>query len=584
MGTKQLAVVVMLSVIAAGCGGGKAKSAEKPKQAKKVGKGKGKGKGKAKGKAEDKAKPAPGQPGGEGGPVLEVADKHDPTTFVAYTFEPAKRLPVVKGAAGYKALGNPRTVRIGIGTWPGWAPLVLANQGFKAKQVWKDAKGGEFVVELVVVDDAVKLTDQIVAGDLHASGASVDMLPLLVARLLRDPRAMPRVVQQIDWSNGGDVIVARDPVKTVADLRGKRVVLAQNSPAQFLLFNAVLDAGLQPSDVQPQFTRDPMLAQDAYNIDKRLPAIASWAPLVYDVMKPGMPSKPVLTTTTDNELIARVWFARADFARDHPEIIEALVRGTLDATQELASDERRAAVAKLLDQGFKLPAGAAGSTLTDAHLTGYADNKKFFLDRNNPARFERTYLAAVQLFQGLKVVDAVPRFDQICDFSIIKKLEKEPGYASQTSLYEVHHVPVVGLREEKGVLVKTYRVSFPPGSVDVGAKITTGKDGAERAYDPDADATLETIGRIANQTKDGVVRITGYADTSLKGKVDEAQIRELSQSRAYAVREVLGKYKIDPQRFAPSGAGWDKPADPDDPDNHVKNRRVEIEVVPAGTN
>ena len=32
---------------------------------------------------------------------------------------------------------------------------------------------------------------------------------------------MPRIFQQIDWSNGGDGIVVRDNIKTVADLRDK---------------------------------------------------------------------------------------------------------------------------------------------------------------------------------------------------------------------------------------------------------------------------------------------------------------------------------------------------------------------------
>ena len=30
-----------------------------------------------------------------------------------------------------------------------------------------------------------------------------------------------------------------------------------------------------------------------------------------------------------------------------------------------------------------------------------------------------------------------------------------------------------------------------------------------------------------------------------------------------------------------NGLGWDRPADPTDPKNHAKNRRVEVKVVPA---
>ena len=68
-------------------------------------------------------------------------------------------------------------------------------------------KKGEFQVEIVVIDDPVTLTDTILAGTLHAAWASADMLPLMIQRLQRDPRAMPRIYQQVDWSNGGHAIV-----------------------------------------------------------------------------------------------------------------------------------------------------------------------------------------------------------------------------------------------------------------------------------------------------------------------------------------------------------------------------------------
>ena len=50
-----------------------------------------------------------------------------------------------------------------------------------------------------------------------------------------------------DWSNGGDGIVVRENVKSVADLRGKTIVLAQNSPSHFFALNALISGGVQPA-------------------------------------------------------------------------------------------------------------------------------------------------------------------------------------------------------------------------------------------------------------------------------------------------------------------------------------------------
>jgi outer membrane protein OmpA-like peptidoglycan-associated protein len=60
-------------------------------------------------------------------------------------------------------------------------------------------------------------------------------------------------------------------------------------------------------------------------------------------------------------------------------------------------------------------------------------------------------------------------------------------------------------------------------------------------------------------------------------------VRELSDNRANAVKEaLLNKYNtLQPNQFNAVGKGWDVPADPNDPLNQAKNRRVEIKIYPA---
>ena len=87
---------------------------------------------------------------------------------------------------------------------------------------------------------------------------------------------------------------------------------------------------------------------------------------------------------------------------------------------------------------------------------------------------------------------------------------------------------------------------------------------------------------LAGQFGAARIQISGHTDASMRGTADESLVRELSTRRANAVKEELvNKYKMNPNQFVVAGYGWDKPADPKDPDNHAKNRRVEIKVVPA---
>jgi outer membrane protein OmpA-like peptidoglycan-associated protein len=101
-------------------------------------------------------------------------------------------------------------------------------------------------------------------------------------------------------------------------------------------------------------------------------------------------------------------------------------------------------------------------------------------------------------------------------------------------------------------------------------------------YDPNVDVTIEEIAKLAGQFGAARVQISGHSDSSMRGQADESVVRELSLARAKAVKEELvNRFKMNPNQFVVAGYGWDKPADPNDPNNHAKNRRIEIKVIPS---
>ncbi len=524
--------------------------------------------------------------GSAGSASTSKAEKDDGSSLLTkkeYSFEPAARLPEVKGAADYKKLGTPRVVKFAINVWAGWAPIIWANQGAKPKKIWKDAKGGDFQVELKLIDNLVSMRDTFASGDIHIGWATVDMLPLLIASGLdKDPRTMPRVFQQIDWSNGGDGIVAREGIKTIADLRGKTIALAQNSPSHYFLLNMLLNSGIQPSEVTYKFTDDAFGAASAYLANKNIAAAVSWSPDIYNLTKTGSGSKLLLSTQTANKLIADVWFARADFARDNPDIIEGLVRGILDADEDLKVQANKDLVGPMMAEVYGLPPTAGKDMLGDAHWTNYAENRDFFLDQNNPTNFERTYTTAYLLYHAIHNVDSKVPFDQVMDFSVIKKLGNDAKYAASKNEYQFNFTPVAAdsINVESAVLTKVVTISFAANSFELHKKQT--KDGKEVLYDSNVDFTVEEIAKLAGQFGAARIQIAGHTDASMKDMADESLVRELSLQRANAVKqELVNKFKMNPTQFVVAGYGWDKPADPKDKFNHAKNRRVEIKVVPA---
>ena len=522
---------------------------------------------------------------------IEADDANVPTTVQEYAYVPSEKLPPVKEKSDYKPL-EARTVKFALNVWAGWAPIILQNGGSKPGKIWTTPDGEDFKMELVLIDDPVSMRDAYAVGEVHIGWATLDMVPLFMEELRKDPRLVPRIFQQVDWSNGGDGIVfrkslAKDPSKpTVADLRGKKIVLAQNSPSEYFVLNALVNGGVQPSEVEFIYTKDAFQAAAAYNADKNIAACVSWAPDIY-TLSDVEGNHLLVSTATANKLIADVWFARADFARDHPDICEGIVRGIFDGIDKMNTTAGQQEASQLMATLYSIPADECLAMLGDAHGTNYAENRDFFMNRNNPANFQRTWETSYLLYKKMRRITGAPvSFDTVMDFSIIQKLGEEEPYKSSNNDYHVRFAPqtVQTLNAEGDeILTKVITIHFYPNSWDINKMVTKRENGEEISvrYDPNSDFVLEEVAKLAGQYGAANIVVEGHADSSRKGSVSPNLVKELSENRANAVKQSLvNKYDgLDANQFTADGKGWDEPADEKEPKNHAKNRRVEIRVI-----
>jgi NitT/TauT family transport system substrate-binding protein len=504
----------------------------------------------------------------------EAADTAGVTTVQEYKFIPEEVLPPVKGAASFRPLQD-NTVVMGLNVWAGWAPIFFANGGTDPNPNSLFAKKYGFKVAIKIIDSPSASINAFAAGDVHVTAWTLDMIPLFYEQLKADSRALPRAFLQVDWSNGGDGLVVRESIKSVADLKGKKVALAQHSPSHYLLLNLLINAGLQPADVEMKFTEDAFQAAAAFNADRSLSGCVSWAPDIYKLSE-VRGNKLLVGTSTANKLISDVMFARADFVRDNPKIIDGLVRGFFDAVEELNHEENRRRAATLMGKAYGLPPEEAIEMLADAHPTNYAENRDFFLNQNNPTNFERYWETASTLYLKLRSISSAVRFDQVADFSFIKALENVQPYASSRDTYTVTFTPrgVSSIQAEATeILTNTQRVHFFPNSYDLFHRQADGS-----FYDPTVTKILEEVGRLSGQFGAARIVIEGHTDASMKGQIPFDAVRQLSTDRANSVKqELVRRYKLQPNQFAVEGLGWNRELEPG---NHALNRRVEIKIYP----
>jgi len=411
---------------------------------------------------------------------------------------------------------------------------------------------------------------------------TLDMIALFAEGLSKDPRLMPKVFMQVDWSNGGDGIVARAHIQTINDLRGKTVVLAQNSPSHYYLLSAITEAGIQPSELNWKFTDTAFGAARAFVETPSIDACVSWAPDIYKITEDGgVKGAHLLTTTGDaNQLIADVFAVRADFYKDHPDLVKGLVEGIFIGMDMCLKDKGTAA--KLMADGFSLDAGECEAMMNDAHLTNFAENLKFFTDDAFGANFDRTWRSACYVYRAYGSIGTPVRSSDVKDESILKALQREGKFSHHKDEYikPEDFTRTAGLNfknlEAAPILTKPVIFQFEPNSDKLNDK-----------YDTQIPASIEEIGKLAERFGGARIVIEGNVDTSRKLEFQRqgarifqaisADVQKLSEMRAKSVKDsVLEKFKNLPRdKISVVGNGWDNPSSLSD---HRANRRVEVKV------
>jgi NitT/TauT family transport system substrate-binding protein len=529
------------------------------------------------------AKPAPPAPGGTDvtGKLL-AGDK-------AVSLVDGSSIPAVSGVSDYvKPMQNGKlVVQFPINVWPGWAPIIVANGGMDPNDASVFARKHGFYLKLSVVDDPVKARDLFASGQSHILWGTLDMIALFAPELVKDSRTVPVVCQQVDWSDGGDGIVARGDIRSINDFKmsaGKRkkVVLAQNSPSHYFIMSLLIDAGIDPAQVDFKWAADAPSAAKIFVQDKTFDAFVGWAPDIYTVSEGVAGTRLIVSTDSANHLIADVWAVRNDFFRDHPEIVSGLVRGIFEGMDLVRKDPKAAAQA--LSKAFSLPAedclsmiGKDGGIVEgDAHLANYRENANFFLDPFNPSNFETVWNRASTIYKSLGAIDAIVPPAKVKASQVLARMAEE--YKDVRDLGQPTFKPGAlfkNLEAEAGqILTKAVIIQFEPNKAVLNPQ-----------YDATIPATLEEIGKLAGTFGNAYIVIEGNTDASRKGVVPGDLVRQLSYDRADAVRRaIVEKYKFDPNKFKVIGNGWDNPlpnaTDPSNPEHNKKNRRVEVKVFP----
>lgn len=179
-------------------------------------------------------------------------------------------------------------LKIAYSDWPGYVAWQVAidkgwfkEAGIDVKFDWFDY-GASMEAFAAGKMDAVMVTN----GDalVTASGGAKNVMILA-----------------LDYSNGNDMIIGKPGIKSLQDLKGKKIGLETGFVEHLMLLNALEKAGMKESDVTIVNTKTNETPQALASGD--LAAIAAWQPNSGQAMKLVPGAKPIYTSAKEPGLI-----------------------------------------------------------------------------------------------------------------------------------------------------------------------------------------------------------------------------------------------------------------------------------------
>jgi len=455
-----------------------------------------------------------------------------------------------------------RPLRVAINTWAGHAPGIVANGGMatgSATSLYKKKYGLD--VELTLIEDPTAKLNAFIKGDIDVMWDTVDSYAR-EASVLADQGKKAKSILQEDWSRGGDGIVSLKTIKSIEDLKGKKIATTQFTPSHFFLLYMLTQSGLSAQDKTDierslvYFDEAPKAA-NAFRA-KQVDAAVTWEPdLTNSVNARPDDAHILISTTAATNVIADTLVAREELVQQAPRTVQDFVAGWFDGISVMQEDPDGAN--RLIGSALKLGPEDVSGMLSGLKLTPFADNAQFYGLTSNKPYFDQLFNAAFVIWRKKGVVTKVVDAKDWQDSRFVSALADQYKGQKVEESFAFKDKPKVS---DRAIVNKSLSIHF-----------TTGSD----QIMPGSYFTLDSLGETMLSFGNTFLQVEGNTDSRGNAMANKS----LSQKRAESVKRYLVEnFKIPEERFVAVGRGSSNPvASNADEDGRALNRRTDIKVV-----
>lgn len=432
-----------------------------------------------------------------------------------------------------------KLVRIAVNTWGGFVGGQYWNGGFEANRdksrFYKDDK---ILVEFVLMDDFAQSREALKAGEVDLLWATVDAYPTEAANL----SGSPKIIFQTDWSRGGDAVVAKKGINSVADLKGKKIAVSLMTPSHTFLINMLKQGGLKYSDVDIVTTD---MAPEAAALFKAgtVDAAVVWSPDDADCIDKVIGSRVLMSTKTATHIIADALIANDNYIKENKDVLVKIYQGWMKGSVEINESEiSKQEGARILEKGLNQPYDFCLLAINNTRLTTHGDNLDFFgINRQyNGVTGEEIFTKMSSEYTKLGHVSKILPWREVSTIDIVKSASLN-GKGQESETTEKFTAPTADMYDDTKVIAvskKSASINFSIGS---------------HGLDDEARYIVETeFLDIAKSNMKARIRVNGNTDNT--GNYNSNV--NLSKMRAQSVVDYLvNTYGFNRNRFIVVGNG-----------------------------
>ena len=306
-----------------------------------------------------------------------------------------------------------RQATLGVVNWIGYGPIYCAAaQGYYRK------RGVD--LRLVTFSDNSIMSGALEGGELDASTLTYDQVITASAKGWK-----LKVVMPLDYSVGGDAIVASAAIHSVRDLKGRRIAFQPLSPSDFLLGYALAQVGLSQKDVRPlNSTPEGVVSIMATGA---VDAGVTYQPSVSTILKLGGGKlyHVLLSSREARGIITDVLVVRAGTIADNPKLVDALIRGTMEGLSFMQQQPEQAIA--IISKTLEISAVDAREQLSNIENPSLANLGEVFRTGTALPSFYASGALIGEILKKEGQIDHVPPIADTYDARFVTQLQTHPG-------------------------------------------------------------------------------------------------------------------------------------------------------------